>query len=66
LLPIRLHNGVAVPQHVEPKVFDDPPTIAEFFQRQVLILVGAEAEVCHVQASKSPNRPSGDEQSNAS
>ena len=40
---VRLHDRVAIPQHVEPEPFGVPPALAEHVERQVLVLVGAEA-----------------------
>jgi hypothetical protein len=45
--PIRLHDGVAVPQHVEPRPFGILPAPSQSLQRQVLVLVSAETQVGH-------------------
>jgi hypothetical protein len=41
--PIRLHDRVAVPEHVESKPFGLPPSAVEHVERQMLVLVGTEA-----------------------
>jgi hypothetical protein len=45
--PIRLHDGVAVPQHVKPRTFGITPAPLQGIQRHVLVLVGAEAQIGH-------------------
>jgi len=44
---IRLHDGVAVPQHVEPGPLGVPPAPSQSIQRQVRVLIGAEAQSGH-------------------